>query len=134
MAGVSWPPSSRVPERQSAIDFLVERLRDPSRPVDVLAIGALTNLAGVLARQEKLAGVRSLVIMGGAVDVPGNLGAQIDNKTSEWNVYADPGAAREVLAAGLPVLLVPLDATNDVKVDAAFQRAVQGVATPLARR
>jgi inosine-uridine nucleoside N-ribohydrolase len=64
--------------------------------------------------------------------VPGNLGER-GNKVSEWNVYADPGAARDVLAAGLPVLLVPLDATNRVKVDAAFQRDVQRVANPLGR-
>lgn len=132
MASVSLPAPSGSPERQSAVDFLAERLRDPSRPVDVLAIGALTNLAEVIAREPKLAALRSLVIMGGAVDVPGNIGRQ-GNTLSEWNVSADPGAARDVLAAGLPVLLVPLDATNRVRVDAAFQRDVQRVATPLGR-
>lgn len=136
MAGVSLPPSLRSPERRSAVDFLVERLGDPSRPVDVLAIGALTNVADVLERQPSLAAVRSLVIMGGAVDVPGNVsdGAKGANTTSEWNVYADPDAARRVLAAGLPLLLIPLDATNIVRVDAAFLRDLhQRAATPLGR-
>ena len=134
--GLSLPASPRSPERRSAAEFLAERLNDASRPVDVLAIGALTNLADVLERQPKLTAVRSLVIMGGAVDVPGNLngGWKSENTTAEWNLFTDPAAARRVLAAGLPVLLVPLDATNMVRVDAALLRDVQQHATtPLGR-
>ena len=45
--------------------------------------------------------------MGGAVDVPGNV-----TPTAEFNIYVDPEAAAAVLAAGLPLDLVPLDATH----------------------
>lgn len=135
VTGLSLPSSSRSPARQSAADFLGERLRDRSRPVDVLAIGALTNLAEALERQPHLAAIRSLVIMGGAVEVPGNLagGGNPANTTAEWNLYADPLAAQRVLAAGLPILLVPLDATNEVPVDGAFVREVQRATTPRGR-
>ncbi len=111
-------------------------MREGSRPVDLLALGALTNLADVLERQPKLTAVRSLVIMGGAVGVPGNvMGAdKSQNTTAEWNLYADPEAARRVLAADLPLLLVPLDATNAVPIDAAFLREVrQRATTPMGR-
>ena len=59
-----------------------------------------------------LAGVELPVVLPGAsVDVPGNVEAA---PTAEWNLYIDPEAARLVLASGVDVLLVPLDATNDV--------------------
>jgi pyrimidine-specific ribonucleoside hydrolase len=129
------PRSTRVADKRPAVDFLVERLQDGSRPVDVLALGALTNLAEVLERAPRLPAIRSLVIMGGALDVPGNLGSgSKENTTAEWNLYADPPAAQRVFAAGLPVLLVPLDATNAVRVTNTFVLALkQHGTTPLGR-
>ncbi|HSB66823.1 MAG TPA: nucleoside hydrolase, partial [Anaerolineales bacterium] len=62
-------------------------------------------------------------IMGGAVDVPGNVGfshAGIDNSVAEWNIYVDPRAAAIVLQSGVPVTLVPLDATDHVPVTPNF--------------
>jgi hypothetical protein len=56
--------------------------------------------------------------------VPGNIGP--GHERSEWNLWIDPVAAREVLHSGIPVTLVGLDATNDVPVTAftwdAFKR------------
>lgn len=57
--------------------------------------------------------------MGGVVDVPGNVGAShggIDNMAADWNIYVDPRAAAIVLQSGVPITLVPLDATNHVPV------------------
>jgi inosine-uridine nucleoside N-ribohydrolase len=136
VTGVSLPAATRSPEPRSAVEFLVDRLGDRSRPVDVLAIGALTIIAEVLEQQPQLAALRSLVIMGGAVDVPGNVagGGNSQNTTAEWNIYADPAAAQRVITAGVPVLLVPLDATNAVPIDAAVMRDIQQrAATPLGR-
>jgi purine nucleosidase len=136
MRALALPAPSRPPAARPAAAFLAERLRDPSRPVDVLALGALTNLAEALDGTGRLTAVRSLVVMGGALDVPGNLndGWKSANTTAEWNLHADPESARRVLAAGLAVLLVPLDATSAVPIDAAFVRSVrQHAATPLGR-
>jgi inosine-uridine nucleoside N-ribohydrolase len=84
-------------------------LRDPSRPVDVLALGALTHIADALERHSRLPAHQSLVIMGGAVVVTGNVNGvgKSENTTAEWNRYVDPGAGRRVLAAGLPVPAPP---------------------------
>jgi inosine-uridine nucleoside N-ribohydrolase len=51
--------------------------------------------------------------MGGALDVPGNLReGGVDNAVAEWNSYIDPAAADRVFASGVPLTLVPLDATD----------------------
>ncbi len=83
--------------------------------VDVLSLGPPTELGAFLAAGPALAKrIRSVTIMGGAVGVPGNVRPFIDNDHAEWNVYVDPHATNAVLRSGLPITLVPLDATNDV--------------------
>ena len=139
LPGVALPAPSRRPESKRAADYLIERLRDQTRPVRVLALGPLTNLAEALKRQPSLTGsITELVIMGGALHVPGNLGDgdifKTNNTTSEWNMFVDPLAARIVFRSGVPIRLIPLDATNKVPVDVAFLAKFQaGVRSPLAR-
>ena len=100
-----------------------------ARPVTIVALGPLTNLAEALRDDASLAArVERIVVMGGALDVPGNvaLGAPADPPLpAEWNVYADPTAADTVFRSGLPITLVPLDATNHVPLNAAFVAALE---------
>jgi inosine-uridine nucleoside N-ribohydrolase len=139
LPGVTLPASSRPPESKHAADYLIERLRDQTRPVRILALGPLTNLAEVLKREPSAAGaIEELVIMGGALRVPGNLGDggifKTNNTTAEWNIFIDPLAARMVFRSGVPIRLIPLDATNKVLVDPAFLAKFQsGARSPLAR-
>jgi pyrimidine-specific ribonucleoside hydrolase len=139
LPGVTLPAASRKPESKPAADYLVERLRDQSRPVRILALGPLTNLAEALKREPSSAGaIEELVIMGGALHVPGNLGDggvfKTNNTTAEWNIFVDPLAARLVFRSSIPIRLIPLDATNKVKVDSAFLAKFKaGARTPLAK-
>lgn len=83
--------------------------------VTLLTLGPLTNVAVAFRADPALAdAVESIVVMGGAVDVPGN--APEPGSQAEWNMYIDPAAAEEVLASGAPVLMVGLDATRAAPV------------------
>jgi len=76
----------------------------------LIALGPLTNLAVALERDPAIMRkVREVVIMGGAIAVPGNV-----SPVAEFNFYVDPEAAQGVLAARLPIRLVPLDVTHQV--------------------
>lgn len=78
----------------------------------IVAIGPLTNVAHALARfPDAMRRVRRLVIMGGALWCKGNVGA------AEFNIHRDPAAAAAVFASGLPISVVPLDATRFVTFD-----------------
>jgi purine nucleosidase len=94
-----------------------------------VALGPLTNLALALDLDRRaLAQVGRVVVMGGAVDVPGNV-----TPDAEFNIHVDPEAAHRVLGAGLPIELVPLDVTRRVvltreRLDAALATAPAAVA------
>ncbi len=125
--GAEFPAAGRRPENRSAVDYLAKELRLPpgGASLRILALGPLTNIAKALqAKGGRVRGIRSIVIMGGAISVAGNLGDggvfRTENKTAEWNMYIDPFAASEVFSSGVPIEMVPLDATNRVPVDAAF--------------
>jgi len=136
LPGVKLPAPSHKPETQTAAQYLIQRLRH-GPPVRILALGPLTNLGEALQRDPQIAAnIAEIVIMGGAVRVPGNLGDggvfHTDNTTAEWNIFVDPLAARIVFRSGVPVRLIPLDATNRVPIGAAFLHAFEdGVRSPL---
>ena len=78
----------------------------------LIALGPLTNIARALTSEPRLKEwVKEIVIMGGAVEVPGNV-----SPFAEFNIYNDPVAAGRVLASGIPVTLVGLDVCNSVSV------------------
>ena len=113
--------------------------RNAPTPVQILALGPLTNIAEALERDRSMAAhIREIVIMGGAVRVPGNLQDggvfHTNNSTAEWNIFIDPMAARIVFTSGVPIRLIALDATNKVHIGPEFLREfeVEG-ASPLGR-
>jgi pyrimidine-specific ribonucleoside hydrolase len=130
LPGVTLPPLQHQPEARPAADYLVERLKQADRPVRVLALGPLTNLAEAFKR-EPYAGraIEEMVIMGGAIHVPGNLADggvfPTNNKTAEWNIFIDPLAARIVFRSGVRIRLIALDATNTVPINPEFLREFQ---------
>ena len=136
LSGLKVPAAGRAPEKQSAAGYLAGRLRDHGRPVRVLALGPLTNFGKALEREPEMLRGIEMVIMGGAIRVPGNLGDggtfKTSNTTAEWNIFVDPLAAKRVFDSGARIHLIPLDATNHVPIDADFLRELQSKArTPL---
>jgi inosine-uridine nucleoside N-ribohydrolase len=126
-----WPPTPPLPPGPTATELIVETARRAAEPLTLIALGPLTNVA--LALERDAAAMRRLarvVVMGGAVDVPGNV-----TPTAEFNIHVDPLAAARVLAAGLSVDLVPLDATRQAVVAGVeLERALQRRPGPRAER
>jgi inosine-uridine nucleoside N-ribohydrolase len=135
LPGVEMPEAKRKVGATPAHEFLAARLGE-ARAVTVLALGGLTNLAEAFRLNPAAAKtIDRLVIMGGAIKVPGNLedGGIADNTTAEWNFYVDPEAARRVFLSGASIRLVPLDATQKVAIDRQLQRQLQTSQRPLGR-
>jgi inosine-uridine nucleoside N-ribohydrolase len=124
LAGLALPQNPAPPITQPAAELLTTKIKSLPGNVTIITLGPLTNLAEALQFAPELKDMIEMVyIMGGAVDVPGNVGnsgAGIDNSVAEWNIYIDPRAAAIVLQSGAPVTLVPLDATNHAPLTRKF--------------
>lgn len=116
--GVDLPEPLRPASEGFASDVLRDAITEADGDVTVVSLGPLTNLADAFALDAELAElVDRVVVMGGALDVPGNVP---DAPTAEYNVWADPASANAVLGAGAALTLIPLDATGHVPVTAFF--------------
>jgi inosine-uridine nucleoside N-ribohydrolase len=122
-------PARKRPGRESAVTLMYQKLRSRKGELTVVCLGPLTNLANLFDRHPDCKPwVRRLIVMGGA------LRAGYDGKPPtkpEWNFACDPAAARHVLASGVPITLVPLDATWDLRLPAVSLRKVLDRCTPL---
>ena len=125
--GDAWRIGRGPVDDRPAPQLLIEAVRNSKSPVTLVTLGPLTNLAAALDQDVSFAThVERVVAMGGAFDVPGNTANAEPppaRDVAEWNVYADPQSARDVLHAELPLRFVPLDATNDVPIDVYVLRA-----------
>lgn len=109
LGDVELPDPTRKPVSESAPELLVRLARENPGELDVLAVGPLTNLAVASGLEPKLPQlVRKLVVMGGAVSVPGNVAPH-----GEANIVNDPESAEHVLGAGFDLDLVALDVTME---------------------
>jgi len=79
------------------------------KPVTIVALAPLTNIADALDRVEGKTKLERIIVMGGAFHVPGNA-----SPVGEFNVFHDPESARTVINSGLPVTIVPLDITTSI--------------------
>lgn len=128
-----WPPVTIETDPRDAATVIAEAARGAGADLTLVALGPLTNVALALeADREAVRHIGRLVVMGGAVDVPGNV-----TPTAEFNMSVDPEAARAVFDAELPIELVPLDATRQAilvrsDLDMALARSPGPVASRIA--
>lgn len=121
------PPQPAVHRR--AVQRLLHMVETYGSDLTVIALGPLTNIARATQQAPDLMRqLGRLVVMGGAINVPGNVSA-----VAEFNIHVDPHAADLVFTAGLPITLVPLDVTRQVRLTQTFlQKSGRGSGNALA--
>ncbi|KAM1380116.1 hypothetical protein ACFX2I_021893 [Malus domestica] len=138
------PQGSRryTPFRQpTAQQVMIDKIS--AGPITVFLIGAHTNFAFFLMSNPHLKkNVEHIYVMGGGVRSKNPTGCCPENTTScvprqcgdpgnvftdytsnpyaEFNFLGDPFAAYQVIHSGIPVTLVPLDATNTIPISQNF--------------
>jgi purine nucleosidase/pyrimidine-specific ribonucleoside hydrolase len=97
----------------NAIDLISETISQNPNEITIIALGPLTNIARAIQTYPlSISKAKEIIFMGGAVNVPGN----IPPGAAEFNIYIDPHAAETVLGFCVPVTMVPLDVTHEVKL------------------
>ena len=112
-----------------AADAIVDLVNSrPAKSVAMAVLGPMTNLALALRKDPTLAErLGPVAVMGGARSEGGNITA-----SAEFNIWADPEAAAEVLASAAEVVLFGLDATHQVRATEDRIAAIAAVGTPMA--
>lgn len=109
-AGRSLPLAKRELTSGQAIDALRTHLQESTKPVTILALGPLTNIATLLQQTPALSTrIGQLVWMGGSAGVGNHTAA------AEFNAAVDPEAIQAVLDAQVPFQMVGLDACRQVR-------------------
>ena len=99
-------------EDQPAFEYLVGAVSSHPREITILAVGRLTNLALAINTQPDFQDLaKEVIIMGGAVNVPGNV-----TRWAEANIMGDPEAADVVFRSHLNLTMVGLDVTNATRM------------------
>jgi purine nucleosidase len=87
----------------------------------ILETGPLTNIADALRIDPSVKRhISRIYVMGGAVRVPGNVERWGHDGSAEWNIFNQPQAAADVVRSGIPITLIPLDATSKVPLTRPF--------------
>ena len=116
------PPSVEVAGKHATLAITEAVIAEPGE-LTILALGRMTNVALALSLEPRLAGaVQEIVVMGGAVTVPGNVSG-----VATANLHEDPEAAAIVYRSGAAIAQVGLDVCNRVTVSPAQLEAIAAV-------
>ncbi|WP_045738982.1 nucleoside hydrolase [Xanthomonas sp. MUS 060] len=111
-----WAAKGMLPRAAAdAVQFILAQARRHPGEVTLLVLGPLTDAARALQRDPVgFAQLKQVVLMGGSVRVGyGKSRYRPSNPpVPEYNIVSDIAAAQRVFAAGVPIVMFPLDATQ----------------------
>ena len=124
--GPAFGPPTVPLDPRHAVDLIVEASFEHDGLI-LVPTGPLTNIATALARDPSLVQrLRRIVLMGGAMGL-GNV-----TPAAEFNIAADPEAARAVFESGVPITMVPLETTHQALATPAVIERIAALDFPLA--
>ena len=104
LGGIPFPAPTLKVQKMHAVDYIIDTILTAEKPIDWITLGPLTNAALAILKEPRITkNVSMLTMMAGGVNA-GNV-----TPTAEFNVYADPEAARVVFESDLAKKMVPLD-------------------------
>lgn len=111
-SGLEWiDPDTEGKITNNAVEKILELIQSED-DISIIALWPLTNIArAILQDPDTFLKVKELIIMGGAIRVPGN-----KNRVAEFNIFVDPEAADIVFQFPIKKTIVPLDACNDIQL------------------
>lgn len=122
---------SRPP--QDAIDFILREIKRQPGQITILALGPLTNIGAVIARDAAtFTKVKQVVMMGGSVRAGYRKSQYVPARPAdkEYNIASDVKGAQALFASGVPIVMLPLDSTQ-IRLDEVERNAIFGHGSPL---
>ena len=121
--------TDRRASQQSSVDFIIDAVRRyPKDELAVVPTGALTTIAAALEKAPDIVDRISIVMMGGTLTQPGNVGP-----FAEANINQDPEAANRVFATTADITMVGLDVTTQALMSREDTEALRATGTKAGR-
>ena len=115
-------------QKKHAVSYLIETLMASEGDITLVPVGPLSNIAMALRLEPKIAKkIKRIVLMGGAVGI-GNA-----TPSAEFNIFADPEAAHVVFTSGVPIVMMPLDLTNETIASKEIIERMEGISNRAGR-
>jgi inosine-uridine nucleoside N-ribohydrolase len=98
----------------ASVDFLLGQAARQPGQLTLLALGPLTNVAAAIRRDpQAFRQFKQVVLMGGSVREGYSKSDYLPARPpdAEYNIVADIAAAQTVFESGVPIVMMPLDAT-----------------------
>jgi purine nucleosidase len=106
LADAGLPGPRRTVSGESAVEQMLRLSRERPGEIDLIAVGAMTNLGLALEQDpEVLSRFRTVAILGGFAREPGPGAPEM----VDANVYSSPEAADRLFAARANLVVVPID-------------------------
>ncbi|MEI6856785.1 nucleoside hydrolase [Psychrilyobacter sp.] len=133
------PEPKGTVDKRKAWEFIKDSLAEEENQITILSLGGLTNIDHLLKLDPKpeVKNIERIVVMGGAVNVDGNIAALNNSKAewnqgpeystntyAEWNIFLDPQAAENVFNSEIPIKLVPLDVCDYAILDETYYNLI----------
>ena len=145
-AGAPTPPKSNFTQRRyaesgrfakpshpAAAAFLLDQIRRNPGQITLVAIGPLMNVGAAIDKDPAtFRKLKRIILMGGSIKRGyGDLGFGPPHPPEpEWNILNDIPSAQKLFAAGVPLFVMPLDATQ-LKLDEVKRAFLFSQGTPI---
>lgn len=111
-------PNEKQLVKEDPLDFTYRKLIAEEQKTTVVLTGPATHFAAVLEKYPEVKDkIDRILWVAGAFYADGNVLVPDHDGSAEWNIYRDPQAAVNLLAASLPVYIFPIDAAKHLPVD-----------------
>src|SRR6185437_933783 len=119
-------------QHRDGVQFLLDQIKAHPGQITLIAIGPFVDAGEAIKRDpETFRKLKRVVVMGGSVYR--GYDTADSNHTApqpEWNIARDPEGAMALLAAGVPVYMMPLDSTQ-IHLDEADRERLFAYGSPL---
>ena len=121
--------TNKEAEKENAADFLVRAANEKPGELTLFSIGPCTNIAKAIRKDGEFPKkIKRIIVMGGS-KYTGNM-----SPVAEYNFWADPLAAKEVMNAGFhDIVMIGLDVTNKIALGADIREILRIFDTDLSK-
>ncbi|MHB8276190.1 MAG: nucleoside hydrolase [Candidatus Humimicrobiaceae bacterium] len=122
----------KKPEKTNAVNLIIEKVLNNPGKINIVTLGALTNIAIALLLEPSIAGkIKNLIMMGGVivpvVDAKGITRSPIE----EYNFNNDPTATQIVFNSIVKKTLIPIDVTLRVPLKQSQIETIKKIKAPV---